>query len=252
MNTAERLRLARKRKGLTQKQVADRCGIADSAVRKYESGKVRPKMDRLCKLAEALDVSVTELLDLPPEDKEQGFNSSYGSVNVDRLQKMYIRACEDVDKARLNNDPAETVTAFEDIRDALKDILDSCIIPVPSEEIQQADSTSLQEGNRTTSKSKNNQNSLPLVLEGLYSSIKMGTPRTEVEVLENIITGIYQMIDNAVSVHQTEYSKSVPDSEALLNAYEQLNEKGKQLAVERLKELALIPAYAATGDTDQN
>lgn len=48
--------------GLTQKQVADSCGMADSAIRKYESGKVTPKYEMLQRIAAALGVEWTELV----------------------------------------------------------------------------------------------------------------------------------------------------------------------------------------------
>ena len=61
---AERVRELRKERGLTQKQVADSCGIADSAIRKYESGKVTPKYEMLQRIADALGVRPGELMGL--------------------------------------------------------------------------------------------------------------------------------------------------------------------------------------------
>lgn len=56
-------------RGLTQKQVADSCGMADSAIRKYESGKVTPKYEMLQRIAAALGVEWTELV--PGEQQGQ-------------------------------------------------------------------------------------------------------------------------------------------------------------------------------------
>lgn len=53
----ERIRAIRKEKGMTQKQVADKCGMADSAIRKYESGTVQTRDVTLEKIASALGVS---------------------------------------------------------------------------------------------------------------------------------------------------------------------------------------------------
>lgn len=64
----ERIKKLRLERGLTQKQVADSCGMADSAIRKYESGKVTPKYEMLQRIAAALSVEWTELV---PVD-EQG------------------------------------------------------------------------------------------------------------------------------------------------------------------------------------
>ena len=63
MTTGERIRMIRLENGMTQKQVADACGMVDSAIRKYESGKITPKPDTLQRIAAALHVSVYMLMD---------------------------------------------------------------------------------------------------------------------------------------------------------------------------------------------
>lgn len=62
MTIGERIREIRVRKGMTQKQVAEGCGMADSAIRKYESGSISPKYDTMERIATALDVPVTALM----------------------------------------------------------------------------------------------------------------------------------------------------------------------------------------------
>lgn len=62
MAVGDNIRKARLEKGLTQKQVADACGMADSAIRKYESGQVTPKYNTLQRIAYALGYSVGYLL----------------------------------------------------------------------------------------------------------------------------------------------------------------------------------------------
>ncbi len=56
MTTGELIRQARKKAGLTQKQLGERCGMADSAIRKYESGRITPKTETIKKIAAALNV----------------------------------------------------------------------------------------------------------------------------------------------------------------------------------------------------
>lgn len=53
----------RKEKGLTQKQLAERIFVSDKAVSKWERGAGLPDISMLIPLAEALGVSVTELLE---------------------------------------------------------------------------------------------------------------------------------------------------------------------------------------------
>lgn len=56
------LRYLRKRKGLTQKQVADSVGITRSALADYENGKSEPKASTLVKLSNYFDINVNDLL----------------------------------------------------------------------------------------------------------------------------------------------------------------------------------------------
>ena len=63
MTIGERIKKLRLERGFTQKQVADSCGMADSAIRKYESGKVTPKYEMLRRIAVALGVDWTDLVD---------------------------------------------------------------------------------------------------------------------------------------------------------------------------------------------
>jgi len=58
----ERIRALRKERGMTQKQVAEKCGMADSAIRKYESGSQTPKVETLQRIADALNVPLFSLL----------------------------------------------------------------------------------------------------------------------------------------------------------------------------------------------
>lgn len=61
---------ARKEKGLTQKQLAQRLFVSDKAVSKWERGLSLPDIELLTPLARELDVTVTELLqarDLSPD-----------------------------------------------------------------------------------------------------------------------------------------------------------------------------------------
>lgn len=57
MSIGARLRALRLRRGLTQKELGERCGMADSAIRRYESGRGNPTEKTLCRLAAALEVS---------------------------------------------------------------------------------------------------------------------------------------------------------------------------------------------------
>ena len=64
MNMGEKLKSLRIEKKLTQRQVADRIGLAISAVSSYESGARYPSYDTLIKLSRIFHVSTDYLLGL--------------------------------------------------------------------------------------------------------------------------------------------------------------------------------------------
>lgn len=63
MTTGERIRQARKNRNLTQKKLGGLCGMADSAIRRYESGRGNPTIATLQRIAGALGVPLSDLLD---------------------------------------------------------------------------------------------------------------------------------------------------------------------------------------------
>lgn len=70
MPTGELIKKVRKAKKMTQKQLSERCGIADSNIRKYENGKQFPKWETLERIAAALEVDVFELIEYEDEPQE--------------------------------------------------------------------------------------------------------------------------------------------------------------------------------------
>lgn len=68
----ENLKALRKRKGLTQEELAIRLNVVRQTVSKWEKGRSVPDADILAKIAEVLDVSVSDLLGsaLPADEQE--------------------------------------------------------------------------------------------------------------------------------------------------------------------------------------
>ena len=62
MSVGENIRRERMRAKLTQKQLGERCGIAEPTIRRYELNSLNPKFDTLTKIADALGISVARLL----------------------------------------------------------------------------------------------------------------------------------------------------------------------------------------------
>lgn len=62
MTIGEKIRAVRNKKDLTQKQLGDKCGMADSAIRRYESGRGNPTLDTVERIAEALGMELRDLV----------------------------------------------------------------------------------------------------------------------------------------------------------------------------------------------
>ncbi len=67
MTVGEKIRTIRKEKGLTQKELGDRLGkISQQQIGQWETGKANPKKETLQKIAKALEVDITVLMDISP------------------------------------------------------------------------------------------------------------------------------------------------------------------------------------------
>lgn len=61
LTTGEKIKHLRLERNLTQKALASKCGMYESQIRKYETGKANPKIETLQKIANALNVPINEL-----------------------------------------------------------------------------------------------------------------------------------------------------------------------------------------------
>lgn len=71
ISIGSRIREARKAAGLTQKQLAEKCGMFDSALRRIESGKHIPNLVTLEMIAEFLGVTVSQLISEEPQEQDK-------------------------------------------------------------------------------------------------------------------------------------------------------------------------------------
>lgn len=62
MNLADRIQQLRKRKGISQEELADRIGVSRQAVSKWESGQTSPDLEKIVLLSEFFEVSTDYLL----------------------------------------------------------------------------------------------------------------------------------------------------------------------------------------------
>jgi len=63
MNIGDKIRNYRKISGVTQKELGELSGTSERTIQQYEGGKRQPRIEQLQKIANALKISPTDLLD---------------------------------------------------------------------------------------------------------------------------------------------------------------------------------------------
>lgn len=86
-----KIRYERQKAGLTQEQLAGRCGICSSNLRKYETGKQIPKFQMVERIADALEVSYTKFLEVEPQAQQKSL-SDYSTLEL--IQELERRERE--------------------------------------------------------------------------------------------------------------------------------------------------------------
>ncbi|BCS54496.1 helix-turn-helix domain-containing protein [Geobacter sp. SVR] len=89
-----RLRAFRKRRGLTQEQLAERIGVTFQQVQQYERGSSRLNAERLQQIASALDIPVGALFDDKDEraltEDEMRLVKGYRSLSSDEIRSFVL------------------------------------------------------------------------------------------------------------------------------------------------------------------
>lgn len=87
----ENLRLAREQKGMSQKDVAERIGVAKSTYSLYESGNREPNVQTIKKIADVLCISADELLGINQEPTTMAAHfdgSEYTEEQLNRIKEF--------------------------------------------------------------------------------------------------------------------------------------------------------------------
>ena len=63
MALAQMIAYYREKRGLTQRELADKAGVSPGAIGQYETGRTKPRIETLFRIATALEVTVSELFD---------------------------------------------------------------------------------------------------------------------------------------------------------------------------------------------
>ncbi len=118
------IKLARVRAGLTQEQLAERAGITENTISGIELGRHKPRGRTLFKLADALGVDVTELLeDAGPKGKAPRSASEYvneqGGITRNRTASSHVGRITSSSHARVEVDAESLRAALQGVEAGL-------------------------------------------------------------------------------------------------------------------------------------
>lgn len=107
----ERIRFLRKKMGLNQEQLAELARLNRVTIAKYESGKVEPGAQALTRIADALEVTVDELLgrDAPTDESQseapKTLEARIVSFGMDKLPQEERQKILDILQRMYDNNP---------------------------------------------------------------------------------------------------------------------------------------------------
>ena len=111
MSIGENIKKFRLEKGWTQKKLGEECEpqIAESTIRRYELGKLNPKLQTLQKIADALDVPLSELDDrakssLNIQVRDSAGNIQTRSIDTTKLQQLIYYKMGTSDSSALSDE----------------------------------------------------------------------------------------------------------------------------------------------------
>ena len=86
MTLGQIMQKIRKEKGYTQKQLAEKCGMATGTIQQYELNKREPRREQLQKIATALNVPLYELMGFDGSIRVNGNKQRPFDIAIQKLQ----------------------------------------------------------------------------------------------------------------------------------------------------------------------
>lgn len=85
MTVGKKIRKFRLEKDITQKILSERTGIAEITIRQYEAEKYNPKMNNLALIAHALDIPLSELINVPNKSDMYDVITQISSATIENI-----------------------------------------------------------------------------------------------------------------------------------------------------------------------
>lgn len=90
MTVGEKIKFYRKQHKITQKQLGEKCNIAEITIRQYEAGKYIPKIGNLQKICTVLNIPLNELLDVDGEQNWDKIAKDFPDSSVLQIENEII------------------------------------------------------------------------------------------------------------------------------------------------------------------
>lgn len=261
MTVGQVMQAIRKEKGLTQKQLAEKCGLATGTIQQYELNKRKLRPEQLEKIANALEVPVFKFVENYENERickkigdkirklrtEQGLSTN-ALAELAGVDIITIQNCESGAKIIELDDLKQITTALGGSLIGIVD--DWSIYPNRPDDFRwyagdyNALIASIERKERSKEKQAENAARNAPRFEGSLIDGKVpqftapftsNAPQEAYEALRSLIDkeGISDMEREEVSVQIRE----------ILDSFRGLNETGRRKAVERIEELYMIPKY---------
>ena len=109
MGVCEKIREIRKSKKMSQEELGKLLGVSQAMIAQYENGTRIPKIETIQKIAKALNVKYTNLLDMESIEKEMDFFELYTSYlkNIGYSIKLYSNSKNLIYRIEYDNEYVE-------------------------------------------------------------------------------------------------------------------------------------------------
>ena len=133
MTTGNKIKEARKKAKLSQKELGIKLGVSQAMIGQYESGKRKPKLETLDKIANALNVDVWDFYDGYELDESLPYGSRQSSALLNYLDSLgyefidgadYDSSFNEVGMIHIKNENVDiplTMEEFEELESSIED-----------------------------------------------------------------------------------------------------------------------------------
>lgn len=244
MGIGNNIKQIRLKNGLTQKQLGKKCGMADSAIRRYELEKANPKIETLQKIATALNVSIADLDDRPKYVKTHLRNELeiLNQRELEELNQIPTEKWFGEEWNQIRNKYKKQKTAIQQRIDSLPKaeatILKEGVFAYAGERIKY-----IREKKGMSQETLSALTDIPLLLLRKYEQ-KQRTPSFEhiYQIAQTFNIPTIEILPFRSECFALNFEEDIRYRQ-LVATYNLLNEKGQQKILEQLELISKIPEY---------